>query len=167
MVKKLDNSISFIYIDSKGNTTERTVINFSQNDDYLEGYCTLREETKTFRKDRIQKILDSVYTNLPEENQLICNFFNKRRDGSPIGKVETNEICFTGFSSKRKKELIDLAKDNGFVIRASATTYLDFLICGSNAGLSKIQKAKSSGAIIMTEDEFIKILDTGELPEVA
>ncbi len=167
MVKKLENSISFIYIDSKGNVTERTVINFSQNDDYIEGYCFLRKETKTFRKDRIQEVLESVYTNLPEENQLVCNFFNKNRDGSPVGKVEANEICFTGFSSKRKKELIDLAKNSGFVVRSSATTYLDFLICGSNAGPSKIEKAKSIGAIVMTEDEFIHILDTGELPEVA
>ncbi|ENF9604688.1 BRCT domain-containing protein [Salmonella enterica] len=63
-------------------------------------------------------------------------------------------ICFTGFNKTRKSELIQIAKERGFVIKNDVTTGLSYLCCGENAGPKKISKAKTIGAVLITEDSF-------------
>lgn len=63
-------------------------------------------------------------------------------------------ICFTGFDKATKNELIDIAEDLGFTIRTNVVNGLNFLCCGSNAGPSKINKAKEISATLISEAEF-------------
>ncbi len=45
------------------------------------------------------------------------------------------------------------------------TVHLDFLCCGYNASAKKIEKAHQQNVLILTEDEFINLVETGEMPE--
>ncbi|MDL4913461.1 MAG: BRCT domain-containing protein [Enterobacterales bacterium endosymbiont of Blomia tropicalis] len=63
-------------------------------------------------------------------------------------------ICFTGFDKKIKAELIRIAENGNFTVRTNVVSGLVFLCCGSNAGPSKINKAKEIGATLISEIEF-------------
>ncbi|HCZ4969620.1 TPA: BRCT domain-containing protein [Salmonella enterica subsp. enterica serovar Saintpaul str. CFSAN004160] len=63
-------------------------------------------------------------------------------------------ICFTGFDKTKKSELIQIAKERGFVIKNDVTAGLSYLCCGENADPKKISKAKTIGAVLISEDSF-------------
>ncbi|EGT9725372.1 BRCT domain-containing protein [Salmonella enterica] len=65
-------------------------------------------------------------------------------------------ICFTGFDKTKKSELIQIAKDRGFVVKNNVTVGLAYLCCGEHAGPKKISKAKAIGAVLISEDSFRK-----------
>lgn len=74
------------------------------------------------------------------------------------------EICFTGFGSIKKRELIALtkaAKIDQFIVRTEVTKNLDFLCCGKNAGPVKISEAQAQGCYILDEAAFMNLLETG------
>jgi len=74
------------------------------------------------------------------------------------------QICFTGFGSSKKKEFVDLANDNRLKVVGSVTKKLDFLCGGENAGPKKIEKAEAQGVQFITENQFIRLIETGEVP---
>ena len=74
------------------------------------------------------------------------------------------QICFTGFGTSRKQELIDLANDYKFKVVSSVTKKLDYLCGGENAGPKKIEKAESQGVQFLNENQFINLVQTGEIP---
>lgn len=74
------------------------------------------------------------------------------------------QICMTGMSKNSKDELKLLANKHNFKIVSSITKSLDFLICGENAGPTKLEKANQQEVQILNEDEFRIMLITGELP---
>ncbi|OWP85283.1 hypothetical protein BWK59_00660 [Flavobacterium davisii] len=74
------------------------------------------------------------------------------------------EICFTGFNPNEKEILTELAKSKGFHIAKSITVNLNFLCCGSNAGESKMAKAIKQEVILLSENEFRTLIETGEIP---
>jgi NAD-dependent DNA ligase len=74
------------------------------------------------------------------------------------------QICFTGFGSSKKKELVSLANDSGLKVVGSVTKKLDFLCGGENAGPKKIEKAEAQGVQFITENHFICLIETGEVP---
>ncbi|ECL8477544.1 BRCT domain-containing protein [Salmonella enterica] len=66
-------------------------------------------------------------------------------------------ICFTGFNKIRKSELMQIANNRGFVIKNDVTVGLSYLCCGENAGPKKISKAKTIGAVLMSESSFLEL----------
>ena len=74
------------------------------------------------------------------------------------------QICFTGFGTSKKSELVELANDNKFKVVASVTKKLDFLVGGENAGPKKIEKAESQGVQFLNDHQFVQLIKTGELP---
>lgn len=74
------------------------------------------------------------------------------------------QVCFTGFGTSKKQELIDLANSNNFRVVSSVTQKLDFLCGGENAGPKKIEKAEAQGVQFLNEEQFIKLVETGEVP---
>jgi NAD-dependent DNA ligase len=74
------------------------------------------------------------------------------------------QVCFTGFGVSKKQELIDIAGKNNIKVVSSVTKKLDFLCGGENAGPKKIEKAESQGVQFLTEDQFIQLIETGEIP---
>ncbi len=74
------------------------------------------------------------------------------------------QVCFTGFGTSKKQELIDLANSNNIKVVSSVTKKLDFLCSGENAGPKKIEKAEAQGVQFLDEDQFIQLIETGEIP---
>lgn len=74
------------------------------------------------------------------------------------------QVCFTGFGTSKKEELTNLAHDNRFKVGASVTQKLDYLVGGENAGPKKIEKAESQGVQFLSEEQFINLVETGQVP---
>ena len=74
------------------------------------------------------------------------------------------QVCFTGFGTSKKEELANLAHDNRFKVVASVTQKLDYLVGGENAGPKKIEKAESQGVQFLNENQFLRLIETGEVP---
>lgn len=74
------------------------------------------------------------------------------------------EICFTGFSASERKELENEARDCHLDVVKSVTKNLRYLVAGANAGPSKLKKAADQEVVVLTLDQYRKMLETGELP---
>lgn len=79
-------------------------------------------------------------------------------------KDKLSQVCFTGFSVKEKEELRQLASNANLKVVGSVTKNLAFLCCGENAGPAKLQNAREKGCLVLTKDQFLLLLETGELP---
>ncbi len=109
----------------------------------------------TFRHDGVLE-----YVNTPEE--LSARFEQIEQNPPPPltrriikhrNPSELPEICFTGFKSEDKKELIETARRK-FHVASNVTGNLVYLVCGFRAGPSKVAKASAQGVHLITEDEF-------------
>jgi len=78
-------------------------------------------------------------------------------------KEKLTQVCFTGFSTVDKPELSALAEAANLEVVSSVTKNLAFLCAGENAGPSKLAKARDQGAHILTKQQFIHLLETGEI----
>ncbi len=72
------------------------------------------------------------------------------------------QICFTGQTEEEKKNLGELAEKAGFNVVHSVTKGLKYLCIGGNAGPSKIEKAKTQGAKILSVKEFLGLIEGGK-----
>ena len=148
------SSISFSYTDSRGHTTDWTVEHWKESGRYIQGICTVDEQFRTFRKDRINRYLGEGEAALTQPYS------------PPPPKVDTApEICFTGFPKVQRAVLEELASNNQMAVKKDVTKGLAFLCCGPNAGPSKVAKARDRGCLIIDEPGLKSMLDTGELPE--
>ena len=59
-----------------------------------------------------------------------------------------------------------MAEGNGIVVRSTVKNNLNFLCCGYNAGPKKIEKARAQNVIALDEEQFVRLLETGEIPEL-
>ena len=82
-------------------------------------------------------------------------------------KTEKNEGIFTGktivvsgvFSAFSRDEIKELIEQNGGKNGSSISSKTDFLVAGENMGPSKLKKAVDLGIKILSEDEFVKLLN--------
>jgi len=154
----------FIYCNPRGEITAREVFDYSENDEYLEGFCSHAEAFRMFRKDRVLEWLPDS-TNLEERLQFFIETSPPPKPKRVYHASNLPDICFTGFKSGLKKELIAIAKSFGLAVRSSVTANLDCLVCGITAGPSKMEKARCQGVLIINESQFRTLAETGELPE--
>lgn len=140
-----------------------------ESEDRFDAAQTNTGEIKTFIKD---SILADGFTSFDsadkEAKGLQKNYelkFPKRmpsRDGwnNKEGKFE---VCFTGFRKADKEHLEELATEAGFKIRAKPTKGLGLLVCGYNAGPSKVAQATEMAVPVVHEIEgFIDYLENGK-----
>lgn len=73
-------------------------------------------------------------------------------------------VCFTGFKAADKKRLSDLATKNHMQVNKTVSHGIRYLVCGYNAGPAKIDNAKYEGGEAITEQQFLDLLETGEMP---
>lgn len=78
-------------------------------------------------------------------------------------KEKLTQVCFTGFSATEKAELSELAQAANLEVVGSVTKGLAFLCIGDNAGPAKLLKATEQGNHIMSKEQFLHLLDTGEI----
>ncbi len=158
----MDKISTFIYQDARKNITFQSVSKISENEVYLQGFCTEANGFRTYRKDRILEIIENE--KISEERLEYFRSVNPPPMPSPKSS-KMLDICFTGFKSDDKKRLKELAENEGFVIRSTVSKNLSFLCCGYNAGPMKIEKAREQGAVAITEEQLIKLIETGEIPD--
>ena len=158
----------FIYCDARGVVSYWEVMNISETDKYIQGFCKNDNGFRTFRKDRVLEDIDNSTDHEQRLNYHIehspppkeTRAYNRRAN-----KSEKPEICFTGFKKIDKERLSKNAELAGMFLRDSVTKNLEFLCCGDNAGPKKIEKSRHQGAIILNENQFNEMLETGEIPE--
>ena len=150
---------TFTYTDSKGVTTVREISNARQDGHYLRGFDVNEKGVRTFRLDRIHWG-DGVPDVTPTDEPLSLTALAKAsKKGKPT-------VCFTGFSRDAAlPHLRAMAENAGMVVAKSVVSKLTYLVTGANAGPAKLDKAAEEGSAILTEDEFINLMETGELPD--
>ena len=166
--KSRKNVIEFTYTNAQGETSEREVRVDSVDEIYIEGFCYTAGDTRTFRLDRVEGM---IWQN--NECFFVDEWLGKqgirKKQSSPIKPTKQKshklEICFTGFKRDEKLKLELLAEKNGFKVRTAVSKNLDFLVCGANAGPSKIAQAFERGIPYFSEDDFMAMLETGEIPQ--
>jgi NAD-dependent DNA ligase len=157
-----NSSTAFIYQDARGNITAREITDISETEAYLQGYCHLANDLRTFRKDRVLEVLsNSGDIELKLKHYIAISPPPK----APPKSHHLLDVCFTGFKSEDKKRLKEMAESTGMVVRSSVTRSLNFLCCGYNAGPKKIEKARAQNVIALREEQFLQLLETGEVPE--
>ncbi len=75
--------------------------------------------------------------------------------------VITGTLRKTGYS---RTQAADMLRERGARIASSISKKTSYLICGEAAG-SKYDKAQALGVPVLSEDDFIALLETGTLPE--
>jgi len=80
-----------------------------------------------------------------------------------INPFNSKKIVFTGTMSKSRTELQKQAKAFGANIGKSVSSKTDFLIIGENVGQSKIKDAKTHQVEILTEIEYLKLLNSNQI----
>ena len=172
--------IEFEYSDRFGNQTHRMVDVWAVDDEYMEGWCHVAREKRTFV---IWKMTGIRHTGTDENltarawaAAAMCDPRNgsvdyrelfkqqKRRTAKPPVTRPAQDILFTGFSKPERQRLETLATEHGMTVRSVVTQNLSYLCVGKNAGGSKIKQAQENHAVILTPDELMRLWETGELP---
>ena len=74
-------------------------------------------------------------------------------------KISEKSFCVTGsFDTLSRDEIHEMIEKNGGEVRTSVSSRLDYLIAGDNAG-SKKSKAEECGVVIVSIDEFLKMIE--------
>jgi len=170
-------SIKFSYKDSKGDVSERELVQWSENSIYIQGRSTNDSFPKTFRKDRIIKVLFGAELLLHDAAPPAPKLQSKPKASAlaaleaasstpqpktPLGGV--NQILFTGFVAAHRAELEQQALDFGLKVMSTPGKTLTFLCYGDNAGPTKVARALEVGAFIIDSEQFMNLITTGEMP---
>jgi len=168
------SNISFTYKDAKGAVSSRELIQWRETQTYLQGRSDADTFPKTYRKDRIVAFISgaelllgdaappaptvSVQTSLADPAVPAAG-------GQPRMPVDdVHQILFTGFAAGQRAELERQAEAHGMRVMRTAGKSLTFLCYGYNAGPSKVVKAQQAGAFIIDDEQFLRLIGTGEMP---
>ena len=150
------SALIFDYTDSGGKTRLWSLVNIHETEYHFSGIATDIGAYRTFKKTRVNRYLDG------SEAMLNAPFAVQPTVEKPPAGLD---ILFTGFAAARRKELENLTKQvDGLKLVKTPTEHLRFICCGYNAGPSKVRTAIERGAWVLTEDDFLRLIDTGELP---
>lgn len=117
--------------------------------------------------DKIAKSVDEFFSK--DENLRIIE--NLRNSGIQLEShilPVSNETALSGksfvvsgvFSSFGREELKKLIEENGGKVLSSVSSKTDFIVAGENMGPSKLEKAKSLNIRILSESEFLALLES-------
>lgn len=158
-------TISFSYKDAKGNFTTRTVDVYYVDDVYISGYCHKQYDNRTFRADRIVSDITMNGKLYSVDDWLEMHESTALSKSNPKIISSLNlEVCFSGFRKDDKETLEQYAINNGFTVCSSVTKNLTFLVIGSHAGSKIMEQANEVGASVISETEFLEMIETGEIP---
>ena len=83
----------------------------------------------------------------------------------PATPIAEKGIVFTGKMLRGTREEMQAeARRLGAKVQTSVSSKTDYLVCGENTGATKIEKAKKSGARIISEAEYFNILESALKP---
>lgn len=162
-------TVTFLYENAQGEISDRKVDVDQVGTSHFAGFCQRELAQRTFRFDRIlgmATLADSGKMVLPEQLRDLLRGYDEQelRRRKRVAAKTCSEILFTGFKKDRRAELEAIATAAGMVVRKNVTTNLDFLCAGSNAGPTKLAEALERGVIALDEQQFLRMLETGEVP---
>jgi len=75
-------------------------------------------------------------------------------------KLEGMSFCFTGkLDTMKRAEAEKLVRDHGGEAKSSVVKNLSYLVTNSNEQTTKYKKAQSQGTKIITEEDFLKMIN--------
>jgi len=120
-----------------------------------------------------EKIADAVLAELEEKWQIIEEMRSldvtvEKIDVSgaeTMGDGEEDPIkgrsfCLTGTLSRPRKYFEDIIREGGGTVKGMSKS-VDYLLAGDRPG-SKVEKAKNWGVPVISEEEFMEMMDTAE-----
>ncbi|MFP2768351.1 hypothetical protein [Oceanisphaera sp. KMM 10153] len=150
----------FTYCNAKGHLGAYEIANFSESAEHYQGFLTDGGGIRTFRKDRVIEYFD----NLKAAQAGIPESYSPPEIIKPK-KQSLPTICFTGFKKDLKAQLCNQAEAADIGVRTGVSGSLSYLCCGPNAGPVKLENARAAGALVLSELQFLSMLETGEVPE--
>lgn len=148
--------VSFLYPGKNGTETREVAVKKQLDGEYINGFCETAIDFRTFKIDRI--IGDIV--NLETGEVYGRSEFGSRmlQAGGGYSSHHDGEaretISFVGFNTSIKQELVTLAKLNGFAVKNSNFTGLDYFCYGPNCSKAKKEEAELDGVELLDEDDF-------------
>jgi len=140
-----------------------------ESEDRFDAAQTDTGQIKTFIKENILADSFASFDSADKEAKILqknyeLNFPQRMpsRDGwnNKEGKFE---VCFTGFRKADKEHLEAMAAEANFKVRSKPTKGLGLLVCGYNAGPSKVAEAiRMSVPVVYEIEGFIDYLENGE-----
>lgn len=150
--------LSFIYQSPGRDEKHYCVAAWQEVGHYIQGIDTDSGSFKTFRKDRVlsylnngESLLDKPFSSPPPK-------VSKAANHGP-------EILFTGFKAADRAELENAAGAAGMKVCKTVTNGLSYLCAGYNAGPTKVCAAREKHVFIISQSQFINLIETGELPD--
>ena len=159
---KPEYRIEYIDEDEKRTTREISPLGITASGNYIQAFCHLRNEERTFN---LQKILSMIDLNSGEVIDAPKNFFRKKYDYQKkkvpdevsekileqkpvsyednIDNVDGKKCCFTGKFSELRSDLEARFEGLGAVIQKAVTDETDYLIVGGEP--SRDWKFSSAG----------------------
>lgn len=165
--------IKFTYRDAMGEISHRELIQWKESSLYLQGRSSADTFPKTYRKDRIvafvtgeDLLLNDAAPPTPKVRanplELAAAAAASRQPSAPMNGI--HQVLFTGFAAVQRAELERQAEESGMKVMKTAGKSLTFLCYGDNAGPTKVAKAQEAGAFIIDSEQFLHLIQTGELP---
>jgi len=116
--------------------------------------------------ERLMRILiaKSPYTPAQIETMTEAEGWRWVYEHAKPAREKTTTICFTGFGQNERDELEALATGVHLHVVGSVTKSLSLLCAGEYAGPMKLAKAKEQGIPVVTRDQFMNLVKTGEMP---
>jgi DNA ligase (NAD+) len=117
--------------------------------------------------ERIAKSVIDFFENIENKNSIerlkafgvqfeIVEKINLNATEKFLGKIFVVSGVFSTFSRDELKKAIE---DNGGKVGSSISAKTDFVVAGDNMGPAKLEKATKLNVTIISEDEFLKMLD--------
>lgn len=76
--------------------------------------------------------------------------------------IKDKGIVFTGrMQQGTREEMQARARELGARVQTSVSGKTDYLVCGENVGATKLAKADKAGAQVLTEADYIQLIETG------
>ena len=152
-------SLHFIYQNARRELREHQLTEWAESGRYIR--CRRDDGTPlSYRVDRIIQYVGGCERHLRDPFQVPPPRIEPRK---PLD--QRPQVLFTGFAKALRDELEAAADAAGLNVVKSVTQRLTFLCGGSNAGPSKLEKARAQGVYILDEKQLRLLLETGELPD--
>ncbi len=164
--------LKFNYRDAKGRISLRALVQWTEKSTHIQGRTDEDTFPKTYRKDRVIEylqgqdlLLNDAAPPAPKPKPLDIAIAATATRPDPKPTIDgQSQIVFTGFNAFIREELEQIAEDFGLRVMKTPGKYLTFLCYGDNAGPAKVEKALAAGAFIIDSEEFLSMIQTGELP---
>lgn len=160
----LSNFLGSMSLDMLGRSEAANLVEFGLTE--LSDWKSLKSKDLLrfdgFQQTKANRICNSVAENWTEIEELskILVIKKKEKTMSNVGgRLSGNSFCFTGAMSVPRKELQEMVTDNGGIVKDSVVSGLDYLVADDpNSGTTKNKKAQKLGVQIISENDFMKMI---------